>query len=245
MKKSLLKQYMHDPEAKAFIDKHKMELPAHTYEEHDPFFKSEKVLIEDISIQIANTHLLNNPKHTAFMNDYFEGMSISDLTKKYGYKNTDTTSSSIAKFKETILNAFSKKIDEEFALELRKVSMKYLHERGLKTLIVNHKDTHRIHLLQATHKNKLNYSFTSVEDRLTLMNKYRIVRQYLTNTERSKANKIEGKTLNRSQFEYLHDLVCRFRWVNNEGYFLTKGVDDALTDLLATEESLNELRLFQ
>lgn len=247
MKKSLLKLYSENDEAREFISRHSIEFSPLTYEEDElAFFKPDFVTVEDISIIIKNTGLLKDKRHTQFMNDYFQCMSIENLTKKYGYKNKETTISSIKKFKNTILNKVQRIQDKEFAMEMKKVSNKYLNENRLKNIIVNHYERqYKLNLIRVTFKNKLEYKYLE-EDRLTIANKFNIIKDFLSITELKKTRKMKDMTqLKPYQFQQLNEIVNRFRWVNNEGYFVTKAIDDSITDLLAFEEQTSHLKIFQ
>lgn len=237
--KSLIKQYLNDPEARAFIEKHKRELKPHTYEcDELSHFKPVTMKIEDITVVLQNLHLLTDPKHQAFMRDYFKGMSYIKLTEKYGYANKETTRTTVQKFKKTIFRRYKRKMDEEFAFEMKKVSVKYLEENRLSHITIDLQGKPlKLNLIKVLHKHKLNYKYTD-EDCLTMRNKFDIVKKYCSHSELKKIAKMgDLADMKPHQFNFVAEVLNRFRWVNDEGYLLNKNVDDALTDILAVTET--------
>lgn len=238
-KESLLKQYMNNPEAREFIEKHKRELKPLSYEcDELSHFKSVVVRMEDISMIIQNIPLLKDKYHQKFMVDYYNGMSLKRLMEKYGYKNIETTRTTVHKFKKTILARAKKKADRDFAFEMKKVSQTYLKTHSLTRieLDLNGRAIPLV-LVRVAHKHKLNYKYTD-EDCLTMRNKFAIIKKYCSTLELKKIEKMgDLMDLKPHQFNFVSEILNRFRWVNYAGYLLNKNIDDALTDILSVEET--------
>lgn len=240
MTKKLIDIYKQDEEANEFIKAHLSEFSEESYNDVTAIAPS-IIKIKDISIVVQNVHLLKHKKSFRLMTDYFAGMSGEDLLKKYKYSSIIILGDRILKLKWLIKQRFEKLIDEKYSLERKKVD-NYELSNKVKDITLNlTRNQVNVSLIRVKFVNRINYKFHD-EDVNMLYKKADMLKIHLTEIEFKKVAKILNKyhnpnDLNLEAFETLKSIFSRYRWVNKEGYFLPKILDDAITQIINYQEN--------
>ena len=247
MKKELIDLYKQDEEAAEFIKQHLAEFTEASY--NDVTAINPSILrVKDVSIIIKNIHLLKLQKHKNMLQDYFNKMSLDDLTVKYQYKNSDVTKEMISKLKKTIKKRFNKMVDQQLSLELKKVSPTELNKCIREVNFNLTKRNVKLYLVKVKFKNKLVYHYHD-EDISYLFNKAEFIVKDLSPLEKEKVkkplNKYTKDDLSFYYFEQMSRILERYRWVTDDGFFLPKILDDAITQIMTEDSSKKIDELFQ
>lgn len=239
--KQLIDIYKQDPEAKEFIEKHINEFSEASYNDLTAIAPN-VVKMKEVSVVIQNTHLLKRKKNINLLDDYFAGLTPQQLLLKYKYKNTQSLHTAISFLKKLVKKRFEKMIEEQLSLELKKVDKNELQQQVTSITFNLTSNQVKVLLVKAKHKNRINYKFHD-EDVSMLYRKAQYIFKQLETLEQKKINKIFSKfpspdDLSEYHFEQMRDILSRYRWVNKEGFFVPKVVDDAI--ILILTEKYNE-----
>lgn len=246
--KQLIDLYKEHPEAAEFVKNHLSEFTESSYNDLTAIAPN-VVKIKDVSVVIQNTHLLKRPKNINLLNDYFAGASPIQLIVKYQYKNIQSLHSAISFLKKLVRKRFEKMIQEQFSAEFKKVDKNELKQKVADITFNLTSNQVEVALVKVKHKNRINYKFHD-DDVNMLYRKASYLIPHLESLEKKKVQKIFKKypspdNLSVHYFEELKDITSRYRWVNRDGYFLPKFVDDAiiliLTDKYNETEQIHEL----
>ena len=245
MKKQLIDIYKQDKEANEFIQKHLAEFTEESYNDITAI-APHVIQIKDVSVIVQNINLLKKAKYKNLMNDFFSGMTITQIKNKYKYKNEQTVSTAIRKLKVIIKKRFNKLLDLQCSVEMKKVDKAELKNK-VKDITFNlNRNQVKIYIVKVKHKNRLNYKFFD-EDVSMLYKKAKLLLNIISPLDSKDLNKILTRVpnpddLKQKSFYKLKDILSKYRCVNLEGYFLPKVLDDAIVQILLHSETKTSLK---